>query len=165
MLIAVTLRMLALACAVTALAACGTFRKPLEQRTTQGPTAAEQWVYQVAVTNGRQPTFEETRHWEDDIDERIAQYLRANPSAANSLDVSTFKFLRRAAVGQTKEQITILLGRPLAMTSDPAEMAKVARRFWPDMQDHVNEAWSYPNGWYIYFADARVVEITQYLPP
>jgi len=158
-----TLRMLALACAVTVLAACGMLNKPLEQRTTQGPTAAELWVYRVAVTNGRQPTFEESRHWEDDIDERIAQYLRANPSAANSLDVSTFKFLRRATVGQTKDQVLILLGQPLAATTDPAEIEKVARRFWPDMKDHVKEAWVYPLGWYFYFADSRVVEITQYL--
>jgi len=160
----VTVRMLALACAVAALAACATMREPLQQRTTQGPTAEEMWLYRVILTNGRQPNFEERRHWEDDIDERIARYLRAHPKAANSLDVSTFKFYRRAAVGQSKEQVTILLGAPQASTTDPAEIEKLARKYWPDIKGRAEEAWSYPLGWHVYFADSRVVDITQYLP-
>lgn len=162
MLMAVTLRVVGLVCVAAVLAACGTLRPPLEQRTTQGPTAAELWLYRVGLANNRQPTFEESRHWEDDLDDRIAKYLRANPSAANSLDVSTFRFLRRAAVGQTKEQIMILLGPPLATTSDPVEMEKVARKFWPDIKPRAQEAWMYPLGWYFYFGDSRVVDITQY---
>ncbi|MGH7392626.1 MAG: hypothetical protein ACREM3_24685 [Candidatus Rokuibacteriota bacterium] len=158
-----TLRILGLVCVAAALAACGTMRQPLEQRTTQGPTAEELWLYHVGTANNRQPTFEERRHWQDDIDERINKYLRANPSAANSLEVSTFRFLRRTAVGQTKEQIAILLGPPLAATSDPVEMEKVARKFWPDIKPRAKESWMYPLGWYFYFDDARVVDITQYL--
>lgn len=163
MLRAVALRILALACVVASLAACATFREPLQQRTTQGPTAEEFWLYKVVLANGRQPNFEERRHWEDDLDERIAKYLREHPAEANSLDVSTFRFFRRAAVGQTKDQVTILLGPPLATTTDATEMEKVARRFWPDIKDRVKEAWAYPLGWHVYFADAKVVEITQYL--
>jgi len=161
----VTYRILALACAMAALAACATMKEPLQQRTTQGPAAEEFWLYRVVLANGRQPNFEERRHWEDDIDERIAKYLRAHPAAANSLDVSTFRFFRRAAVGQTKDQIAILLGPPQVTTTDPAEMEKLARKFWPDIKDRVKEAWAYPLGWYVYFVDANVVEITQYLEP
>jgi hypothetical protein len=163
MLRAVALRIFALACVVASVAACTTFREPLQQRTTQGPTAEEFWLYKVVLANGRQPSFEERRHWEDEIDERINRYLRTNPEAANSLDVSTFRFFRRAAVGQTKDQITILLGAPLATTTEAAEMEKAARKFWPDIKARVKEAWAYPLGWHVYFADAKVVEITQYL--
>lgn len=163
MLRAVMRRMLVLACVVAVLAACATLKPPVQQRTTQGPTAEELWLYKTVLANGRQPNFDERRYWEDDIDERIARYLRAHPEAANSLDVSTFRFFRRAAVGQTKDQITILLGPPLAATTDPAEMEKAARKFWPDIKGRVKEAWAYPLGWHVYFADAKVVEITQYL--
>ncbi len=163
MLLAVKFRGLVLVSAVIVLAACSTVRPPLQQRTTQGPTAEEMWLLKVVLANGRQPNFEERRYWEDDIDERIARYLRTNPEAASSLDVSTFRFFRRAAVGQTKDQIKILLGTPLATTTDPAEMEKAARKFWPDIKDRVQEAWAYPLGWHVYFANAKVVEITQYL--
>jgi len=146
------------------LAACATLRPPLEQRTTQGPTAEEFWIYRVLLLNGREPTFDERRHWEDQIDQRIGEYLRAHPEAANSLDVSTFRFYRRAAVGMTKEQILILLGPPDAVTSDPAQMEKLARRYWPGIQGNATEAWVYPLGWHFYFAGTRLVDITQYLP-
>jgi len=163
MLWPVTVRLLALACVLLALAGCTTIRPPLEQRTTQGPTADELWMYKVVLTNGREPNFDERRHWEDAIDHQIRKYLREHPEAANSLEVSTFRFFRRVSVGMTKEQVMILLGPPLARTTDAAEMEKIARRFWPGLKDHVKEAWAYPLGWSIYFADNRVVDITQYL--
>jgi hypothetical protein len=164
MLWPVTSRLLVLACAVVlALTACKTLQPPIEQRTTQGPTAEDLWMYKVVTTNGREPTFDERRHWQDDIDFRVGQYLREHPDAANSLDISTFRFLRRTAVGMTQEQVLILLGPPVARTTDPAEIEKLARKFWPAVKDQAKEAWVYPLGWYIYLADGRVVDITQYL--
>lgn len=158
-----TRRGLALASGALALAACASFG-PLEQRTTQGPTAEEFWMYRVILANGREPSFEERRHWQDQIDAKILQYLRAHPEAANSLEVSTFRFYRQAAVGMSKEQVTILLGPPEAVTADPARMEKLARRYWPLLKGHAKETWVYPLGWHLYFADARLVDITQYLP-
>jgi hypothetical protein len=163
MLRAVTFRGLALVSVTLALAACAALR-PLEQRTTQGPTAQEFWMYRVLLTNGREPNFDERRHWEDQIDDQIGRYLRAHPEAANSLDVSTFRFFRRASVGMTKEQVVILLGSPEAVTTDPAEMEKLARKYWPAVKGQAKEAWVYPLGWHLYFADSRLVDITQYLP-
>lgn len=156
------------ACAVVgvalAVAACAGLKSPLEQRTTQGPTAEELWVYRVLLLNRREPTFDERRHWEDQLDERIAAYLRSHPEVANSLEVSTFRFYRRAAVGMSSEQILILLDAPLATTRDPAEMAKLARRYWPEISGRATEAWVYPLGWHVFFAGSRVTDITQYLP-
>jgi hypothetical protein len=163
MLGAVTFRGLALVSVTLVLAACAALR-PLEQRTTQGPTAQEFWMYRVLLTNGREPNFDERRHWEDQIDDQIGRYLRAHPEAANSLDVSTFRFFRRASVGMTKEQVVILLGSPEAVTTDPAEMEKLARKYWPAVKGQAKEAWVYPLGWHLYFADSRLVDITQYLP-
>ncbi len=146
------------------LTACATGRA-VEQRTTQGPTAEHFWMLRMIEANGREPNFDERRHWQDQIDEDIARYLRTHPEAASSLEVSTFRFFRRATVGMTKEQIVILLGPPEAMTTDPTEMEKLARQYWPAVKPRAKEAWTYPLGWRFYFASDRVVDITQYLPP
>lgn len=137
--------------------------RTVEQRTTQGPSAEELWLLHMYALNGREPSFDEKRHWEDQIDDRIGQYLREHPGAASGLEVSSFRFYRRATVGMTKEQIMILLGPPLATTADPGEMEKLAKRYWPDIKPQAKEAWVYPLGWHLFFADNQVVEITQVL--
>lgn len=142
--------------------ACAT--QSVEQRSTQGPTAEQLFVFRVAVLNGREPTFDERRHWDNDIDVRISQYLAAHPEVANSLDVSTFRFFRQVTVGMSKEQVLILLGPPATTTSDAGEIEKLARRFWPAIQGSATEAWVYPGGWRLYFAGPRLADITQYLP-
>jgi hypothetical protein len=149
-----------LALAALLLPACRTLRS-VEQRTTQGPSAEELWFVRVYTLNGREPSFDERRHWEDQIDRRISRYLREHPEAANSFDVTTFRFLRRASVGMTKEQIVILLGQPASTTADPGEMEKLAKKYWPEIKTEAKEAWVYPTGWHLFFADDRVVDITQ----
>ena len=163
MMLSVDPRPAALGAAITLLAACGTFGGS-EQRTTQGPTAEQFWTYRVAVANGREPTFDERRHWDNDMEARISRYLNDHPEAANSLQVSTFRFHRQVAVGMTKEQVLILLSRPDGMTSDAVEIEKLASRFWPSIKETANEAWVYPGGWRLYFKGPTLVDITQYLP-
>jgi hypothetical protein len=138
---------------------------PKEQRTTQGPLAEDLFVTNMIMTNGREPNFDESRYWYNQVDTKISQYLHRHPEAANSPDVSTFRFLRQVSVGQTDEQVLILLGPPLARTTDEAEMAKLARRYWPAIQGNATEAWVYPEGWNLYFKDKVVVDITQYFKP
>ena len=146
------------------LAACASYRVK-EQRTTQGPLAEDLWMTNVILANGREPNFDERRHWNNQIEYRISQYLHQHPEAANSLDVSTFRFVRQVSVGQTAEQVLILLGPPTAKTTDEAEMEKLARKYWPSIKGNATEAWVYPAGWNLYFKDATVVDITQYLVP
>jgi hypothetical protein len=160
----VTFRLLALVAIPLVLIGCA-LRKPIEQRTTQGPSAEQFWFYRMILANGREPTFDERRHWQNDLDDVIARYLREHPEAANSLEVTTFRFERRASVGMSKQQVMILLGPPESTTTDPAEMAKLARRHWPAIQLRAKEAWTYPLGWRFYFGGDRVVDITQYLRP
>lgn len=160
-----TLRLFAVVAIPLVLFGCGTLRKPIEQRTTQGPTAEQFWMYRMILTNGREPNFDERRYWQNEIDDEIGRYLRTHPDAANSLEISTFRFYRRAAVGMTKEQIVILLGPPETATTDPAEIEKLARQYWPAIKARAKEAWTFPLGWRFYFASDRVVDITQYLPP
>jgi hypothetical protein len=150
--------------AATLLAACATLSPPpLEQRTSQGPTARQFWTLRSVMANGRQPSLDERRHFEDQLEIRISQYLAQHPEDANSLQVSSFRFDKRAVVGMSKEQILILLGAPDATTTDQAAMEKLARRYWPQMKGNVTEAWTYPLGWSFFFAGQRVVDITQYL--
>jgi hypothetical protein len=146
------------------LAACASSRTT-EQRTTQGPLAEDLWMNSVILANGREPNFDERRHWNNQMEYKISQYLHRNPEAANSLDVSTFRFVRQASVGQTAEQVVILLGPPQAKISDEAEMEKLARGYWPSIKGNASEVWVYPAGWRLYFKDSRLVDITQYLVP
>ena len=155
--------LVALALAALLLPACRSMRA-VEQRTTQGPSAEELWFVRMYTLNGREPSFDERRHWEDQIDRRISQYLREHPDTANSFDVSTFRFYRRATVGMTKEQIVILLGQPASTTVESGEMEKLAKKYWPEIKAEAKEAWVYPLGWHLFFADNRVVDITQIRP-
>ena len=134
-----------------------------EQRTTEGPLAEDIWTMKVLMVNGREPNFDERRRWDNLMEQRIGQYLREHPEAANAMDVSTFKFIRQVSVGQTSEQVLILLGPPMSRTADQVEMEKLARQFWPSVKEgEPTEAWVYPSGWRIYIKDKTVVDITQY---
>src|SRR5687768_17585894 len=95
---------------VSLIAGCSSMRSrgPVQQRTTPGPAAETFWTAAVIMQNGRAPTFEEKRHWEDDIDARIAAYLRTHHEAANSLTLPSFKFHKQVVVGMDKEQVKIL---------------------------------------------------------
>jgi hypothetical protein len=147
------------------LAGCSVLLPPIDQRTTQGPTAAELWTVRVMQQTGRSPSFEEKRHFEEDLDEHIARYLREHDAAANSLTLMSFRSLRQVTVGMDKAQVEILLGAPLTTTRDAAQMQNFARHHWPEIRDKAkpDEAWSYPFGWVVYFSNSRVVDITQYL--
>ena len=149
------------------LTGCAVLVPPIDQRTTQGPTAAEFWTARVMTQTGRSPSFEERRHFEDEMDERIARYLREHQDAANSITVTSFRSLRQVTVGMDQGQVEILLGAPLTTTRDAAQMQTLARHHWPDIRDKAkpDEAWTYPFGWVIYFKESRVADITQYLPP
>jgi len=153
--------------AVLLLAGCAFIAKQreIEQRTTQGPTALQMFNLRLLTENGREPTFEERRRWDEDIEQRISGYLREHPEKANALDVSTFRFLRQSAVGQDKDQILILLGPPLAVSADQSHMEQIARRYWPVIQGNATEVWIYPLGWNLFYAGQRLVDITQYVAP
>ena len=144
---------------------CAARRGPVEQRSTQGPTSTQMLNFRVLAESGREPTFEERRQWDGVVEEKIAAYLRAHPEKASALDVSTFRYLRQVTVGMDKEQVLILLGAPLSVSGDQAQMEKVARRYWADIKGNATEVWVYPLGWNMFFAGQRLIDITQYLPP
>ena len=149
--------------AAAVVAGCAT-RGEVEQRTTQGPTAQQMFNLKVLGESGREPTFEERRVWDQQVEDRIGAYLRAHPEKANSLDVSTFRFLRQVAIGMDKEQVLILLGAPALVSGDQAQMEKIARRYWPQIQGNATEVWVYPLGWNLFFAGQRLIDITQFVP-
>lgn len=157
-------RLALLAVLVLLLSACLTSRSAVEQRTTQGPTAELFWTAKMLVQNGRAPNFEEKRHWEDDIDARIAAYLRAHPDVSNALHVSSFRFHRQVVVGMDKEQVKILLGEPIRSSTDAQEMRNVARGYWPSIRGKATEVLVYPFGWAFFFEGGKVIDITQYVP-
>jgi len=119
----------------------------------------------VLSESGRAPTFEERRQWDGMVEEKIGAYLRAHPEKASALDVSTFRYLRQVTVGMDKEQVLILLGAPVSVNGDQAQMEKIARGYWKDIKGNATEVWVYPLGWNMFFAGQRLIDITQYLPP
>jgi hypothetical protein len=155
-------RRVAVVALVLILAGCASWRIK-EQRTTEGPMAEDIWTMKVLMANGREPNFDERRRWDNAMEQRIGQYLRQNPDAASSMDVSTFRFIRQVTIGQTSEQVLILLGPPLARVTDAVEMEKLARQYWGAVKENEpSEVWTYPSGWSIYMKDKTVVDITQY---
>ena len=126
--------------------------------------ADDMWTKQVVAANGRMPTFDEKRHFEDVLGDRIAKYLREHEDAAsNTLTVQAFRFLHQVTVGMDKGQVEVLLGPAFTTSDDAQQMANWARRHWPLIRGRADEAWGYPFGWFFYFDKGKVVAITQYL--
>jgi len=144
---------------------CAGLSQTIDERTSQGPTADEFWMTKMLSTNGRYPTFEEKRHFQDDLDARISKYLREHQDAASDpLTVPAFRNLHQVTAGMQKGQVEVLLGTPFTTSDDAQQMANWARRHWPEIRGRADEAWGYPFGWIFYFGKGKLVEITHYLP-
>jgi hypothetical protein len=151
--------------AIVLVAGCAVPTQTIDQRTSQGPTADEFWITKMMTTNGRFPTFEEKRHFQDELDTRISQYLREHEVAASDqLTLMAFRNLHQVTAGMEKGQVEVLLGAPFTTSEDAQQMANWARRHWSDIRGRADEAWGYPHGWIFYFNKGKLVDITQYLP-
>jgi len=155
--------LLALAAVALLLSGCLSGAR-MEQRTTEGPLAEDFFALRIVARTGRSPSFDESRRWDETMHQLIDDYLRRHPESASAAEVLTFRFSRQASVGMDKEQILILLGRPLQTSKDAAALQKEAHRFWDELKDAVTEVWVYPMGWNLFFKEDRLVEIVQYLP-
>lgn len=142
-------------------AGCATSRPETVDRTMRGPTAEELFVVRSLAVNGREPSFDEKRIWEDQLTDRVSKYLRAHPELEQTPRYSDFRFWRQVTVGSTPEEVRVLLQDPAEQTIDPALMAAMAKRHWPALQRLAKEAWVYPPGWVIYFDEKGVVEMTR----
>jgi hypothetical protein len=139
--------------------------KTIDERTSQGPTADEFWMTSMLQANGRYPTFEEKRHFMDDLDGRISKYLREHEEAASDpLTAPAFRNLHQVTAGMEKGQVEVLLGPPFSTSGDAQQMANWARRHWPQIRGRADEAWGYQYGWIFYFSKGKVVDITQHMP-
>jgi hypothetical protein len=149
--------------AAVLVAGCAVPMNTIDQRTSQGPTADEFWTTKVIGANGRQPTFEEKRHFEIELDARISKYLREHEAAASDpLTVQSFRHLHQVTSGMEKAQVEVLLGPPFTTSGDAQQMANWARHHWPAIRGRADEAWGYPFGWIFYFDKGKLVDITQY---
>ncbi|MBI4588113.1 MAG: hypothetical protein HY725_04700 [Candidatus Rokubacteria bacterium] len=134
----------------------------IEQRTVEGPTADDIWKTNFRAANGRSPRFEESRTFEDELDRRVRAYLARNSEVAYTPRAGQLRFWRQVTVGMTKEEVSLLLGKPQETTDDPARMELLARKFWPMVKPKAKEAWLYPPGWTLYFDGNTLTDITQY---
>jgi hypothetical protein len=144
---------------VLALAGCAGRGEDV-QRATQGPTADEIYMARFLGDYGRLPTFDETSAFRADLESRVSSYLSARPELSTSPRASQFTFARRIAVGMTREQVALLGGAPARVSRDAAQMAEMARQFWPAVSARAEEMWVYPGGWCLYFDGERLVDLT-----
>jgi len=139
-------------------AACVT-PQPVVEQTTRGPIAQELQIARSYAANGRDMGWDEKRHYEEQMEEKVFKYLREHPELQNETRYSTFRFWRQVSVGSTKEEVKLLLDDPDERTIDPALMASLARRHWSQVQGKAKEAWVYPLGWVLYIDDKAVVSM------
>ena len=129
------------------------------QRATRGPTADEVWLARFLQGYGRLPTFDERTAWKEGFESRILAYLSRRPEVATSLRASQLRNQRVAVVGMQKDEVIVLLEQPDAVTSDQAAMRAAAGRFWPPIEKHAKEMWTYPNGWQLYFDGDQLADV------
>lgn len=143
-----------------ALGSCATINEVPVQRATVGPRAES--IYNARFVRGyaRLQTFDETSKFREDLARRTSDYLTRHPAIATSPRASQFRFERRVDLGMSKEEVTLLLGAPDAVTADPDKMKAAAEMFWPEVSKQAQEMWTYPSGWSLYFDADRLVDIT-----
>lgn len=147
-------RLLAIALALGG-AGCAGNMETFEQ-TTQGPTGLDVLTARSQAMNGRNPSFDEKRVWENQADMRVAKYLRDHPELEQSPRYMEIRFWRQVAPGASRGEVEVLLEEPQERTIDPAFMAVLAERHWDDLGRRATEAWVY-YGWVVYFDDDAVV--------
>lgn len=158
------LRAAALAALGLVVGACMT-PPPVLERTTRGPNAEEFFVQQSYATNGRPPSFDEKRIWQDQMDEKVKKYLREHPEIENTARYTEFRFWRQVAPGSTPGEVKVLLGEPREQTIDPDMMAFFGEQHWVAMRAAAKEAWVYPLGWVVFFDDSGVVDMLRRVSP
>ncbi len=132
---------------------------PIIEQTTRGPIAQEIQIARSFNANGRDMSWDEKRHYEEELEEKVFKYLREHPEFQNENRYSTFRFWRQVSIGSTKDEVKVLLNDPDERTIDPALMASMARRHWSQVQGKAKEAWIYPLGWVLYIDDKAVVSM------
>jgi hypothetical protein len=143
-----------------AAAGCLMSSEPVVYRAAEGPRADDIFNERFVRSYGRVPTFEETFVWREELNQAIATYFVKHPDVAISPRSQHFRLHRRVALGMSKEEVMVLVGRPAAATSDPKAMEMGAKQFWPEVRLRAKEMWLYPPGWRLYFDDDRLVDIT-----
>ena len=145
------------------LAGCGGLfgvGEPSVQRTMEGPSPNEIHGARFVRGYGRPPSFEESEIFRQTLEQRVTTYFASHPEVATSERAGHFRPRGRVIVGMSKEEVVTLLGDPDGRSTEPAAMQKPARQFWPAIQPRVQEMWTYPGGWFLYFdGEARVADI------
>jgi hypothetical protein len=127
--------------------------------TARGPSAEQMFVARSYAVNGRAPSFEEKRHWEGAVEERVFAYLRDHPELQQTPRYSDFRFWWQVTAGSTPAEVRVLLNEPQEQTIDPARMAALAERHWSEIQPRAKEAWVYEPAWVLYFDERAVVGV------
>ena len=150
--------------AAALLSACG-MTAPVLERTGRGPNAEELFIQQSFAANGRAPSFDEKRVWQDQMDEKVFKYLREHPEMEQASRYSEFRFWRQVAPGSSPGEVKVLLGEPREQTVDPALMAMLGEQHWTAVRTTAKEAWVYPLGWVVFFDDKGVVDLLRRVSP
>src|ERR1700693_2945412 len=98
------LRMAGVVAAGLMAGACAT-PQPVIEQTTRGPIAQEIQIARSFAANGRDMGWDEKRHYEEQLEEKVFKYLREHPDFQNETRYSTFRFWRQVSVCSTKKEV------------------------------------------------------------
>jgi hypothetical protein len=111
------------------------------RRTPEGPGAINDWREKYRERYKREPSPIEVSIQEGKFKTEVEDYIAKN----SNLSERKKSQLRQLSIypGMTKTEVKLFLNAPVRVVRDSRELAKLAEKFWPELQGRVDEAWVY----------------------
>ena len=103
------------------------------------PTADGYWSWKYRVTHGRRPSDQEKAEYRKLVKAEVEEYLARHPERTKTVGLPSLMVWR----GMTKAEVLLLLKDSGKVIRDSQELARLAGKFWPELQGRADEAWSY----------------------
>lgn len=111
------------------------------KRTDGGPSAVGYWSWKHRIAHKRAATDQEKAEYRNRVKAEIEQYIALHPELSEVKQLQLPRLTVR--VGMTKAEVLLLLKDPGQVIRDLKELARLAGKFWPELQGRADEAWSY----------------------
>jgi hypothetical protein len=124
------------------------------RRTPEGPGAINDWREKYRERYKREPSPIEVSIQEGKFKTEVENYIAKN----SNLDERKKSQLRNLTTypGMTKTEVKLFLNAPVRIVRDSREMAKLAEKFWSELQGRVDEAWMYEPHVFFFQGDTLV---------
>jgi hypothetical protein len=111
------------------------------KRTDGGPSAVGYWSWKYRALHKIPPSDQQKAEYRQQLRAEIEKYADAHPELT---DIHKYHLLALIAWrGMTKAEVLLLLKDSGRVVRDRNELARLAGKFWPELQSRADEAWSY----------------------